>query len=431
MTRALHRLDASTVVTGDDLRDTLDAIHPAVAEGALLVVGPFAGVERDLMTVVDRARTRDDTYRSTLDALGRRHLALVDALPAAARTPSLRAQVQEDTRDLADTCHALRSGGDGEVARALALSCGALWASRLVEAGLRARGVDTRWRDPAEVLRVDSPDARRAADDDAALAPWRDATERCTVAPGGRAVDDQGAPVHLRPDGLDRGAALLGALLAARPVTLWHRDAPREELTVAEASALADVDPALGAPALWAPALGAGASVAYRGFAGAPPTALLPDAPGPRPARLRVRRGLTLVVVRGAFLHELPHAARTLTQCLRDVDAPPSLLAAAAPGEPLAALIRSERADAAVERVRKAFLWEDRALHAQEVLRVDDLALFRLVGAVAPGEPYRAIARAGGEVVTAAQPPLGVSLSLVVRAADPDAVEASVRDAIA
>lgn len=430
MPRALHRLDASTILSGDDLRDALAAMSPAVADDALLVVGPFARVERDLLEVVDRARARDDTYRSILDGLGRRHLALADALPDAARTPALVSQLQEDTRDLADTCHALRSGGDGEVARALALSCGALWASRLVEAGLRARGVDVRWRDPAEVLRVGSPDARQAASDDDALAPWRDAAERCTVAPGGRAADEHGAPVHLRPDGLDRGAALLGALLVARSVTLWHRDASREELTLAEAGALADVDPALGAPALWAPAIDAGASVGYRGFTDNLPAGLLRDAPGPRPARLRTRRGLTLVVVTGAFLHEIPHAARTLAQCLRDADAPPSMLAAAAPGEPLAALIRSERAGAAVERIRKAFLWEDRAFHAQEVHRVDDVALLRLVGARAPGEPYRAIARAGGEVVMAAQPPLGVSLSLAVRAPDLDAVEASVRDAI-
>ncbi len=431
MPRALHRLDASTILTADDLRDALDAIHLAVADDALLVVGPFARVERDLLELVDRARARDDTYRSILDGLGRRHRALLDALPAGARTPAVVTQLQEDTRDLADTCHALRSGGDGEVARALALSCGSLWASRLVEAGLRARGVDARWRDPAEVLRVGSPDARQVIDDAASLAPWRDATERCTVAPGGRAVDEPGAPVRLHPDGLDRSASLLGALLVSPSVTLWHRDASREELTLAEAGALADVDPALGAPALWAPAIDAGVGVAYRGFAGAPPTSLLRAAPDPRPARLRVRRGLTLVVVTGAFLHELPHAARTLAQCLRDADAPPSMLTVGAPGEPLAALIRSERANAAFERVRKAFLWEDRSLHAQEVLRVDDLTLFRLIGARAPGEPYRAIASAGGEVVTAAQPALGVSLSLAVRAPDPDAVEASVREALA
>jgi hypothetical protein len=237
--------------------------------------------------------------------------------------------------------------------------------------------------------------------------------------------------VHLHPDGLDRSASLLGALLAARSVTLWHRDASREELTLAEAAAFADVDPSLGAPALWGPAIDAGVGVEYRGFVGAPPAGLRRAAPDPRPARLRVRRDLTLLVVTGAFLHELPHAARTLAQCLRDADAPPSMLTVAAPGEPLTALIRSQRADAAFERVRKAFLWEDRALHAQEVLRFDDLALFRLIGARAPGEPYRAIARAGGEVITAAQPALGVSLSLAVRSPDLDAVEASVRDAIA
>lgn len=43
MPRALHRLDASTIRTADDLRDALDAIHIAVADDALLVVDHVAG----------------------------------------------------------------------------------------------------------------------------------------------------------------------------------------------------------------------------------------------------------------------------------------------------------------------------------------------------------------------------------------------------
>lgn len=431
MSRALHRLDADTVDTPEDLHDVIDAIGPAVAVDALLVVGPFARVGSDLHEMVRRARARDDTYRSLLDALGRRHLAMLDALPAAAQTPTLTAQIQDDTRDLADTCHALRSGGDTDVARALALSCGALWSSRIVAAHLRARGVEARWRDPHEVLRVGAPDALRAAPADALAAPWREADEGCTVVPGGRALDTREAPVHLHPDGLDRSAALLAVLLPARSVTLWHRDAPaRTDLSLAEASALADVDPALGAPALWAAALDAGIPVAYRNLTADPPAALRREAPGPRPRRLRVRRDLSLIVVIGTALHEFPHAARAMAQCLRDADAPPTLLMLATPGEPLAALVAADRADAAVDRLRRSFLWEDHARHAQDVRRIDDVALFRLLGLRAHADLYVAIARAGGEVVAVAQAPLGVSLSLVLRATDLDALEASIRDAL-
>lgn len=432
MSRALHRLDADTIATPEDLHDVIDAIGPALAVDALLVVGPFAHVARDLQEMVRRARAHDDTYRSILDALGRRHLAMLDALPAAAQTtPALTAQIQDDIRDIADTCHAMRSGGDTDVARALALSGGALWSSRIVTACLRARGVEARWRDPQEVLRVAAPDALRAAPDDALVAPWREADEGCTVVPGGRALDAREAPVHLHPDGLDRSAALLAALLPAREVILWHRDAPsRTDFSLAEASALADVDPALGAPAVWATALDAGIPVAYRNLTADPPAALLREAPDPRPRRLRVRRDLGLIVVTGTALHELPHAARTLAQCLRDADAPPTLLMLAAPGEPFAALVAAERADAAVDRLRRSFLWEDHARHAQDVRRVDNVALFRLVGLRAPADLYVAIARAGGEVVAAAQTPLGVSLSLVLRATDLDALEAAIRDAL-
>lgn len=427
MPRALHRLDAETISTPEDLRDVIEAMRPSLADDALLVVGPFARVGGDLQEMVRRARARDDTYRSLLDGLGRRHLAMLDALPAEAQSQALRAQIQDDTRDLADTCHALRSGGDTEVAQALALSCGAVWSSRLVAACLAARGVDARWRDPHEVLRAGAPDAQRAEPDDAQLAPWRGAAEGCTVVPGGRALDARGAPMRLHPDALDRSAALLATLLPARSVTLWHRDARAPGgLTLAEASALADVDPSLGAPAVWAAALDDGRPVAYRGFTGAPPDALLREAAGPRPARLRVRRDLTLIAVTGTSLHELPHAARALAQCLRDADAPPSMITLAAPGEPLTALVPAGRADAAVERVRRSFLWEDRARHAQDVRRADDIALFRLVGSWSPGAVYGAVARAGGEVVASAQPALGVSLSLVLRAPDLAAVEASV-----
>jgi hypothetical protein len=143
-----------------------------------------------------------------------------------------------------------------------------------------------------------------------------------------------------------------------------------------------------------------------------------------------VRRDLTLLVVTGDSLHEFAHAARTLAQCLRDADAPPSMLAVAAPGEPLAALVPTERADAAAERIRKSFLWEDRARHAQDVRRDDDVALFRLAGRRDVAALHEAVARAGGEVVASVQPALGVSLSLVVRAPDLGAVEASVRSAL-
>jgi hypothetical protein len=88
------------------------------------------------------------------------------------------------------------------------------------------------------------------------------------------------------------------------------------------------------------------------------------------------------------------------------------------------------RADAAAERIRKSFLWEDRARHAQDVRRDDDVALFRLAGRRDVAALHEAVARAGGEVVASVQPALGVSLSLVVRAPDLGAVEASVRSAL-
>lgn len=434
MPSVLHRLDPSTVTAAADLRCAVDAIRGSLAGPSILVVGPFAGVQAELAEVVRRARARDDTYRSLLDALGRRHRSLAEAALPAARSSPLLAQLQDDTRDLADTCHALRSGGESGAARALALSCGALWSSRIVVALLDEAGLDARWRDASDVLRVGAPDARRADPDAAAVAAWRESPEGCTVVPGGRAIDAHESPIHLHPASLDRSAALLATLLSAREVTLWHRDAPAlAGLSLAEASALADADPALGAPSAWADVLAAGIPVTLRGFTSLAGTPLSAGASAARALHLRWRRDVTLIVVAGDALAEFPQGLRMLAQCLLDADAPAVLAGLGAPGEPLTVLVPRARADAAVERLRKAFLWEDRARHAQAVHRHDDVVLLRAAGPTAGpavlAALYAAVARSRAEVLAAAQPGGGVSLSLVLRAPDLDALEASVRDA--
>jgi aspartokinase/homoserine dehydrogenase 1 len=434
MPSVLHRLDPSTVTAAADLRCAVDAIRGSLAGPSILVVGPFAGVQDELAEVVRRARARDDTYRSLLDALGRRHRSLAEAALPAARSSPLRAQLQDDTRDLADICHALRSGGESGAARALALSCGALWSSRIVVALLDEAGLDARWRDASDVLRVGAPDARRADPAAAAVAAWRESPEGCTVVPGGRAIDAHESPIHLHPASLDRSAALLATLLSAREVTLWHRDAPAiAGLSLAEASALADADPALGAPSAWADVLAAGIPVTLRGFTSLAGTPLSAGASAARALHLRWRRDVTLIVVAGDALAEFPQGLRMLAQCLLDADAPAVLAGLGAPGEPLTVLVPRARADAAVERLRKAFLWEDRARHAQAVHRHDDVVLLRAAGPTAGpavlAALYAAVARSRAEVLAAAQPGGGVSLSLVLRAPDLDALEASVRDA--
>jgi aspartokinase/homoserine dehydrogenase 1 len=161
----VHKFGGTSVAGADRYRGvaTLLRAEPPGPQG--VVVSAMSKVTDALLDLVARARRRDESYLSALQALLTRHRDTVDALlPPEARAP-LHAVLERDGRDLGDVLRGVWLGRSAsELTEELVAGYGELWSAQILCAHLRATGDDAAWIDAREVLVVHPGDGGPAVD---------------------------------------------------------------------------------------------------------------------------------------------------------------------------------------------------------------------------------------------------------------------------
>lgn len=420
---------------GADVARSLRAAVDATRERSrptLVVIGAHTALRGALAGVVARAQARDDRYRDTLDALGREWCAALRGWLPPSIAAELRARVDDDVKDLADACHAIRggAGGDTPAARALVHGAGAYWTSQALAAMLNAEGIDARWLDARDLLRASDAAAPTLEVED----PTDALTGPCVVLPGGVAQNLEGEPMTLSAGGDARAAVALGAHVGARAIELWAHggaaysaDPSRvaeahalSTLSAGEARALAGLSTTSWHPPAWTEAIARAIELTLRDVddPAHPGTSLTASSSARGVVAVRLREGLCLLRTEGDGLASLTQPLLPTLTALRYASATAEMALHVGAGDAPAVLVPRDRADAAATRAEHSWRWEDRGRHVQRVTRqeaslvaavgegvaADPAIVARFFKALA-GSPLLAFGGAGGATLAAAVPP--------------------------
>jgi aspartate kinase len=201
-------------------------VRAAAAETRVVVVASaMAGVTNRLERLTGTASDRDDNWTEELEALERRHLEVLAALPASSREPAaavLRSRIRVLRADL----EAL--AGDPldrpEICDRI-LSVGERLSVELLAATLQGQGCAARAVDAADLVATDSSFGEARVDFARTAHRCRRLLEgRNTAIPivtGFIGADRRGRTTTLGRGGSDYSAAVLGAVLGAERVEIW------------------------------------------------------------------------------------------------------------------------------------------------------------------------------------------------------------------
>ncbi len=222
----VHKFGGTSVANADRYRNAARIISVEPGDHRAIVVSAMSGVTDALLSLVSRARRRDESYHEALEALRRKHVeAARDLLPdgEAARIEEI---LRADKRDLADVLRAVWLGRSAsEFTEELVSGYGEVWSAQLLHAYMRAEGVDCAWIDARDVLVVHPGELGPRIDwavSGEKIRAFLEANPSPTlVITGFVASTPEGVPTTLKRNGSDFSASIFGALLDASEIVIW------------------------------------------------------------------------------------------------------------------------------------------------------------------------------------------------------------------
>ncbi|MBT9392916.1 bifunctional aspartate kinase/homoserine dehydrogenase I [Hymenobacter sp. NST-14] len=220
------KFGGSSVATADNIQRVLDLAQAAARQApTVVVVSALGGVTDQLITAGRRAAAHDDSYRPLLRELEQRHLEAARGLLPIAGQSAVLSQVKTSCNELESLCDGIFALGELS-ARTLdrLVSYGELLSSRLVAAGLAARGAAHQRLDSRQLIRTDARYGH-AAVDFATTNPLIQAAVTgevpLYVAPGFVAAAPDGSTTTLGRGGSDYTAAIFAGALGASTLEIW------------------------------------------------------------------------------------------------------------------------------------------------------------------------------------------------------------------
>ncbi|MEM1261593.1 MAG: bifunctional aspartate kinase/homoserine dehydrogenase I [Pseudomonadota bacterium] len=420
----------------------------AAARPTGVVVSAMGGMTNALYALIDAAEQGQDNFDEPLRALAQRYEITAGSLLQPQQRGEVLREFYSDINSLEDVLKAISLVRSAPLrSRDLIAGFGEIWSARLLSAVLAAQvpAQSVRWLDARKVLTV-----RQTK-----LAPsvlWETSAERLAdelgrafagiaVITGFIASDETGLQTTLGRNGSDFSASIFAALLNAQELTIWTdvdgvlsadpRRVPEAEVidtvSYSEAMELAYFGAKVIHPQTMGPAVDNGIPILIRNTfrPERPGTQILPVSDRHQPIKgITGIDGLALVNVEGAGMIGVPGTANRVFSALHEADVSVVLISQASSEHSICCAVPEDRADIAVDALRKRFSTE---LADGQITRIDakrDMSILALVGEGMHGVPGVAgrflstLGRAGINVNAIAQGSSERNISLVVRRDD-------------
>ncbi|KAL3578159.1 hypothetical protein D5086_019663 [Populus alba] len=224
---SVHKFGGTCVGSSERIKNVADIILKDSSEGKLVVVSAMSKVTDMMYDLINKAQSRDDSYLSAVDAVFEKHRLTAMDLIDGDDLASFLSRLHHDINNLKAMLRAIYIAGHAtESFSDFVVGHGELWTAQMLSYVVRKNGLDCEWMDTREVLIV-NPSGSNQVDPDFVesekrLEEWFSRhPSKTIVATGFIASTPQNIPTTLKRDGSDFSAAIVGALLRARQVTIW------------------------------------------------------------------------------------------------------------------------------------------------------------------------------------------------------------------
>ncbi|OVA10217.1 Aspartate/glutamate/uridylate kinase [Macleaya cordata] len=224
---SVHKFGGTCVGTSERIQNVADVIVSDDSERKLIVVSAMSKVTDMMYNLIYKAQSRDESYISALDDVLEKHRQTAHELLDGDDLASFLSKLHHDINNLKALLRAIYIAGHAtESFSDFVVGHGELWSAHMLSSVVRKLGVDCNWMDTREVIIVNLTSANQVDPDfsesEKRLEEWYSKNPSKTIiATGFIASTPQNIPTTLKRDGSDFSAAIMGALLRARRVTIW------------------------------------------------------------------------------------------------------------------------------------------------------------------------------------------------------------------
>ncbi|KAJ4713813.1 Aspartokinase-homoserine dehydrogenase [Melia azedarach] len=224
---SVHKFGGTCVGSSQRIKNVAEIIVNDVSEKKLVVVSAMSKVTDMMYDLIVKAQSRDDSYLSALDAVFEKHQSTAHDLLHGDDLVGFLSLLHHDINNLRAMLHAIYIAGHAtESFSDFVVGHGELWSAQMLAAVVRKSGVDCSWMDTRDVLIVNPTSSNQVDPDflesERRLEKWfSQSPAKTIIATGFIASTPDNIPTTLKRDGSDFSAAIMGALLRARQVTIW------------------------------------------------------------------------------------------------------------------------------------------------------------------------------------------------------------------
>ncbi|XP_057428892.1 bifunctional aspartokinase/homoserine dehydrogenase 2, chloroplastic-like isoform X2 [Lotus japonicus] len=226
-TWSVHKFGGTCVGTSVRIRNVAEVIMNDYSDRKFVVVSAMSKVTDMMYDLIHKAQSRDDAYLSALEAVSEKHSSTARDLLDGDDLVAFLSHLHQDISNLKAMLQAICIAGHAtESFIDFVVGHGELWSAQMLSYVIRKNGIDCKWMDTREVLIVNPTRSDQVDPDylqsEQRLEKWYSLNpSKVIIATGFIASTPQNIPTTLKRDGSDFSAAIMGALLRARQVTIW------------------------------------------------------------------------------------------------------------------------------------------------------------------------------------------------------------------
>ncbi|KAK8962361.1 hypothetical protein KSP40_PGU005022 [Platanthera guangdongensis] len=224
---SVHKFGGTCMGTAERIQKVAEIVQQDSSERKLVIVSAMSKVTDMMYNLLYKAQSRDDSYTSSLDDVFEKHLLTAKELLEEDDLERFLSELQNDISNLKTMLRAIYIAGHAtESFSDFVVGHGELWSAQMLSYAIEKNGKPCCWMDTREVLIVDPISSNQVdpnyEESEKKLEKWfAQRPPETIIATGFIASTPQNIPTTLKRDGSDFSAAILGALVMARQVTIW------------------------------------------------------------------------------------------------------------------------------------------------------------------------------------------------------------------
>ncbi len=221
------KFGGSSVENAANISKVADIIkNSSSKDRTAVVVSALGGITDALLKTATLAATADESYRSLLTDIEKRHIDVVKEIIPVTQQSSLLSFVKKICNDIGDICNGILLLGElSERTKDKVISYGELLSSQILSAKLRSMSFDNEWKDSRELITTDTNYGKAAVDFTATNKKiekyFSETKAQLFIFPGFIAASKEGEHTTLGRGGSDYTGAILAAGIDAAVFEIW------------------------------------------------------------------------------------------------------------------------------------------------------------------------------------------------------------------